>query len=285
MPTILEQGALSVEQFTQFGRDGFIAVRQVYTPDEVAELRDTFMEMGKNGPVEGLSEFGMAYNHSANVKFDQSDPLAFYPRMMHPHNHLDKPVGPVSMKYMLHPKLEPLLAALFEEEPLAVQSMFYFKPPGARGQALHQDNFYLKVKPGTCVAAWVALDDADEENGGMSCVPNTQSYPIQCPEKSNLAESFSTERVPPPAGYQAQVVPLKAGDVLFFNGNVIHGSAPNRSKTRFRRAFICHYVPRSTTELSHWYKTPYRFNREMLSITVSTDGGPCGTAEGQQAPH
>ena len=42
------------------------------------------------------------------------------------------------------------------EEPLAAQSMFYFKPPGARGQALHQDNFYLRVKPGTCVAAWIA---------------------------------------------------------------------------------------------------------------------------------
>jgi len=29
------------------------------------------------------------------------------------------PVGPLSMKYILHPKLEPLLAALFGEEPVA----------------------------------------------------------------------------------------------------------------------------------------------------------------------
>jgi len=38
----------------------------------------------------------------------------------------------------------------------------------SRGQAFHQDNFYLRVKPGTCVAAWVAVDDADEENGSIS---------------------------------------------------------------------------------------------------------------------
>ena len=28
---------------------------------------------------------------------------------------------------------------------------------------------------------------------------------------------------------------MEPGDVLFFNGQVIHGSLPNRSRTRFRR--------------------------------------------------
>jgi hypothetical protein len=273
---------LTDEQVQQFRRDGFVAVRQLYSPAEIKELRETFMNMAANGPVEGLSEI----KYGGMKDYDPADPLKFYPRMMHPHNHLDKPVGPISLKYMLHPKLEPILAELFEEEPVAVQSMFYFKPPGARGQSLHQDNFYLRVKPGTCMAAWVAVDDADEENGGMACVSNTQSYPIQCPEKSDLTQSFTTEYVAPPEGYQPEIVNLKAGDVLFFNGNVIHGSGPNNSKTRFRRAFICHYVPRSTTELSHWYNTPYRFNQDLVSIPAATGGGPCGNVEdGQGAPH
>ncbi|MEJ7654789.1 MAG: phytanoyl-CoA dioxygenase family protein [Chloroflexia bacterium] len=42
-----------------------------------------------------------------------------------------------------------------------------YSPAGARGQALHQDNFFLKVEPGTCIAAWAALDPADRENGGL----------------------------------------------------------------------------------------------------------------------
>jgi phytanoyl-CoA hydroxylase len=278
--------SLGADQLAQFRRDGFVVVRELFAPREIAEIRETFMEMAKHGPVEGLSEAKQAINRGGSAEYAPDDPLALYPRMLHPHKHLDKPVGPLSMKYMLHPKLEPILAALFAEEPVAVQSMFYFKPPESRGQALHQDNFYLRVKPGTCVAAWVAIDDADEENGGMECVPNTQSYPIQCPEQSNVAESFTTEHVRPPAGCRAELVPLQAGDVLFFNGSVIHGSGPNRSKMRFRRAFIFHYVPRRTVELSHWYSTPFRFNRELLSIPAATGGGPCGTAEdGQQAPH
>lgn len=277
---------LDADQLAQFRRDGFVAVRQLFSPAETAEIRDTFMEMARNGPVQGLSEAKEALNHGAAALPAPDDPLARYPRMLHPHKHGDKPVGPLSMKYMLHPALQPILAALLEEEPVAVQSMFYFKPPASRGQALHQDNFYLRVKPSTCLAAWLAIDDADEENGGMQCVPNTQSYPIQCPEQSDSTESFTLEHVSPPEGCRAHAVPLKAGDVLFFNGSVIHGSGPNRSRTRFRRAFICHYVPRNTVELSHWYSTPYRFNGELLSIPAAAGGGPCGTAQdGQRGPH
>jgi phytanoyl-CoA hydroxylase len=277
---------LSPYQVAQFRRDGFITLRQVFSPPEIAEVRDTFMEMARNGPVEGLSEGTGTLNRGGSAQYAPSDPLSFYPRMMHPHNHMDKPVGPLSMRYMLHPKLEGILMALLAEEPLAVQSMFYFKPPQSRGQALHQDNFYLRVKPGTCVAAWVAIDDADEENGGVQCVANTQDYAIQCPEQSNLVESFTTEHVTPPKGSRAEVVALKAGDVLFFNGNVIHGSGPNRSKKRFRRALIFHYVPRSTLAMSSWYQTPFRFNRELLSIPAATGGGPCGTADdGPRVPH
>jgi ectoine hydroxylase-related dioxygenase (phytanoyl-CoA dioxygenase family) len=270
----------------QFRRHGFVVVRGLFSDREIAEFRDTFMAMARNGPVEGLSEARQPGNRGGTADYAADDPLAFYPRMLHPHKHMDKPVGPLSMKYLLHPRLEPLLAELFAEEPVAVQSMFYFKPPRSRGQALHQDNFYLRVRPGTCIAAWVAIDDADAENGGMLCVSNTRNYPIQCPEEANLLDSFTIEHVTPPPGSAAELVPMRAGDVLFFNGNVIHGSGPNRSTQRFRRAFICHYVPRSTTELSPWYSTPYRFNRELMSIPGANGGGPCGNAEdGQQAPH
>jgi phytanoyl-CoA hydroxylase len=277
---------LDADQLALFRRNGFVAVPQLFSSREITEIRETFMETAKHGPVDGLSESHQLWSRDGTVAYASHDPLAYYPRMLHPHKHADKPVGPLSMKYMLHPVLEPILEALLDEEPVAVQSMFYFKPPTSRGQALHQDNFYLRVKPGTCVAAWLAIDDADEENGGMQCVPNTQGYPIQCPEQSDSSESFTTEYVTPPDGLRAEAVPLKAGDVLFFNGNVIHGSYPNRSKSRFRRAFIFHYVPRGTLELSHWYSTPFRFNGELLSMPGATGGGPCGSTEdGQRGPH
>jgi phytanoyl-CoA hydroxylase len=205
--------------------------------------------------------------------------------MMHPHKHPDKAVGPLAMRYMRDERLRPILAELFGEDPYAVQSMFYFKPPGARGQDLHQDNFYLRVKPGTCMAAWVAVDDADEGNGGMMCVPQTATLDIACPEKADPALFFTTEHVEPPPGLEPQMMRLKAGDVLFFNGSVIHGSTPNTSADRFRRSLIFHYIPESTMELSHWYEA-VSFDGVKQEIAVNMDGGPCGTTQEMPAgPH
>jgi phytanoyl-CoA hydroxylase len=271
---------LSSEQIEQFRSDGFVAVRELLSSAEVEEIRETFMRQAEDGPVEGLSEI----RHN-NAAYDPADPLAYYPRMFHPHEHPDKPVGVVSRRYMLDGRLESILRELFDEEPLAVQSMFYFKPPGARGQDLHQDNFYLRVAPGTCLAAWIAIDDADEDNGGMMCVPNTQSYPIQCPEQADASRFFTTDHVEPPAGLEPETVRLKRGDVLFFNGNVIHGSHPNTSATRFRRSLICHYVPRSTTELAAWYRSAYTFSGDRLALEEAQGGGPCGDLQVAAGPH
>lgn len=271
-------GTLSDQHLADFHDKGFVVVRGLFSADEMAELRGAFMDMNANGPVEGLSEIKRRNVDDVVQEYDPRDPLSFYPRMMQPHQHLDKPVGPVVMKYLTDPRLKPILAELLNEEPYVAQSMFYFKPPGARGQDLHQDNFYLRVKPGTCMAGWIAVDDADPENGGMMCVPNTSDYDIVCPEKSDPTKYFSTEHVEPPKGTEPQHVDLKAGDVLFFNGNVIHGSTPNTSKDRFRRSLICHYVPAGTKEISDYYEV-FDFDGCPLDVETNKDGGPCGTPQ------
>jgi hypothetical protein len=61
---------------------------------------------------------------------------------------------------------------------------------------------------------------------------------------------------------------------------------PNTSATRFRRSLICHYVPAGSVELSHWYRTPMRFDGVPVTIPPATGGGPCGTPQEQVAgPH
>lgn len=273
---------LSNAQRAQFERDGFLAMRGLFSAGEIDEIRETFMQTAKDGPVAGLSDTPKARDGAPPLS---SDPLAFYPRMMHPHKHLDKPVGPLATRYMRDARLRPILAELFGEEPFACQSMFYFKPPGARGQDLHQDNFYLRVKPGTCMAAWVAVDDADEGNGGMMCVPQTATLDIACPERADPALFFTAEHVEPPPGLEPRMMRLKAGDVLFFNGSVIHGSTPNTSADRFRRSLIFHYIPASTVEMSHYYEA-LSFDGERQEIAVNMDGGPCGTTQDLPAgPH
>src|SRR5579863_7183206 len=176
-------------------------------------------------------------------------------------------------RYLIHPGVMTCLRSLMGDEVLAAQSMFYFKPPGARGQAMHQDNFYLMVEPQTCVAAWTAIDDSDPDNGGMYLVEETANEEIACPGTADPAVSFTTHLVPIPQGKKAVPCIMRAGDTLFFNGSMIHGSEPNRSKDRFRRAFICHYVPRSTVRISKFYLPLLAPDGEEVMLEPNTGGG------------
>lgn len=255
---------LSIEQRQAFEEDGYLVVRGLFAPDDVRELIDTFMEMNAGGSIPGCFE----------IKPDaatSTDPLKRFPRLMHPHR-----VNEVALRYLLDARLADILADLFGEEPLAAQSMLYFKPAGARGQALHQDNFYLKVEPGTCIAAWVALDQADRENGGLEVVPGTHRMDLFCPEMADLDASFTREYVPPPPGLEAVGVDMAPGDVLFFNGSLVHGSQPNQSHDRFRRSFICHYIGRSAERMSSWYRPILTMSGEEVILDSNTGGGPCG---------
>jgi len=264
-----------------FRENGFIVLRQFLSAKEISTIRDTFMDVGKNGPVEGLSEF----KGEAGLTYKPSDPLSMYPRMLHPHRHPELPIGPLAKSYMLDRRVLDVITELFGEAPLAAQSMFYFKPPGARGQDLHQDNFYLRVKPATCMAAWIAVDAADESNGGMMAVPGTGALDIACPTKADSDQFFTSDHVDPPAGKHPFLLTLKAGDVMFFNGSVIHGSHPNTSKDRFRRAMIFHYIPESSIETAHWYRPLLRADGSEMIVPEATGGGPCGTANETATPH
>lgn len=251
-----------------FEEDGFTVARGLFGYDEIDRLRAEFAALHAAGPVPGHFE-----PHASG------DPLRVYPRVMHPHE-----ISRLALRFLLDTRLRRVLEALFGEEVLAAQSMFYFKPPGARGQALHQDNFYLRAEPGTCVAAWVACDVIDRENGGLEVVPGTHRMDLFCPEEADAGLSFAREYVPPPAGLAAVPVDMAPGDVLFFNGSLVHGSQPNRSADRFRRSFIGHYVGRSAERIGRFYRT-LSMSGERVPLAESMGAGPCGTEFAPHDPH
>jgi phytanoyl-CoA hydroxylase len=248
-----------------FEENGCLVERGLFSAAEIDALCARFTELHAGGPVPGHFE-----PRTTGVD-NPADPLHAYPRVMHPHR-----IDDLSLRVLLDARLREILEALLGEEVLAAQSMFYFKPPGARGQALHQDNFYLRVEPGTCVAAWIACDVIDRENGGLEVVPGTHRMDLFCPQEADAELSFVREYVPPPPGLTAVPVDMEPGDVLFFNGSLVHGSQPNRTADRFRRSFIGHYVGRSTERIGAYYHT-LTMRGEPVSLPESVGAGPCGT--------
>ncbi|MCY4145706.1 MAG: phytanoyl-CoA dioxygenase family protein [Chloroflexi bacterium] len=245
-----------------FQSEGFVVVPGLFAASEIDHIKAHFMQLNAQG-------HGYAGDRPALLGDD--DPLAAYPRLVHPHR-FDK----LSLDWLLDERLRHWTTALLARQPYAAQTMFYFKPPGARGQALHQDQRSLRVRPGTCLAAWMAVDDCDEENGCMQIVPRTQDLPQLCLIAADLSQSFSSKMVPIPPGNAPKSVPMRAGDVLFFNGQVIHGSYPNRSRSRFRRSLIGHYVVGEARQVAEFYHPLLTFAGDTVALADSDDGGPCG---------
>ena len=241
---------------------GYVVVPGLFSAAEVDFIRGHYMALNAAG-------HGFAGDNPSLLGDD--DPLKAYPRILHPHRFDD-----YSLSWLLDERLRRWTTALLGREPFAAQTMFYFKPPGARGQALHQDQTPLRVQPGTCLAAWMAVDRCDEDNGCLQIVPRTHDLPRLCTVDADLTQSFSANTVPLPPGSQPRSVIMEPGDVVFFNGQVIHGSFPNSSQTRFRRALIAHYVVGEAEKVAEFYHPLLDFAGDEVDLGVSDKGGPCG---------
>lgn len=167
------------------------------------------------------------------------DDKRFSLRMFNPHQH-----DSFSLQMMKLPVVRGALAQLMDDEAVGVQSMYFFKEPGSPGQAAHQDFYYIKDDPMTMIAAWIAMENVDIENGCLWVIPGTHKMGL-LPHGAvkNLAEHEAwtdetegidlTEEIP---------VEMEKGDILFFHELLIHSSRRNRSTDRWRRSYVCHYI-------------------------------------------
>jgi phytanoyl-CoA hydroxylase len=245
-----------------FDEQGYLVAHGLFDAEEATFCRDHFTRLREAGEYPG---------DVVGVDPDSNDPLKRYPRMIHMHRW-----DQIALDWLLEPRLARSLTTLLGGlEPFAVQTMLYFKPPGARGQAAHQDQYYLRVKPGTCIAAWMALDLCDEENGCLEVVPGSQDWPVLCTIAADTSESFTDVTVPLPDGAELVPVVMEPGDVLFFNGSLVHGSKPNRSD-RFRRSLVGHYVEGDARECALWYQPALRLDGSTVELEKGVGGGACG---------
>jgi ectoine hydroxylase-related dioxygenase (phytanoyl-CoA dioxygenase family) len=254
---------ISPAQKQQFIDDGYCVVDNLFSQAEVDEIAAFFEDFKANGPK--------IYDGKG---YEETDFTKTQLRAMHPHRYSRK-----AQDWMLHPRVGEVLEELLGRPALGVQTMYYFKPPGGKGQGMHQDNFYLVSKPATCIAAWTAIDESDLDNGCLWVVPGSHRSDILCPETGGekWMEYGDTHITKFPREQKPVAVPVPRGSTMFFGGNLIHGSGPNRTKDRFRRTFIGHYIDEASEQVGRHYHPVLNMAGEVVSdVAVYSGGGPCG---------
>jgi phytanoyl-CoA hydroxylase len=271
-PTLVEvverpdRYSVSVEEYSTFKRNGFLVVRNLVSPTEIAELRQHTEDLMQGRLPEQNRQMreGEKPEHGVAVQGLEAPPEHLSPdekaqyflriHMLHRQLALHE-------RYMLHPRVLDVLEAIIGPDVLALQTMLFLKPPGKPGQGWHQDRFYIPTHPDTLCGAWIAIDDTDEQNGAMWMALGSGSEPIY-PPHANLGYNAFGQRelegikyvngVSDPDDekndlsqiadkYPQVLVPAQAGDVVFFNGHILHRSKKNWSADRYRRSFVSHY--------------------------------------------
>jgi len=125
-----------------------------------------------------------------------------------------------------------IAGALLGEPALLYKEKVNFKLPGGAGYSPHQDApAYPMID--VHVSAMVAVDDADESNGGLEVVSGCFDRVLPLDERGCI-ESSVVEQL------DWQAVPVRAGQTLWFHSRTPHRSGPNRSD-RPRRALYPTY--------------------------------------------
>lgn len=168
---------------------------------------------------------------------ERSDgPLTYRPMM-----HLGSPdLTAVATDPRWAPIVLPLIgtgdARLYWEQAVA-------KPPQARTELpWHQDNGYTPLVPEEYITCWLALDDADLDNGCLWVIPG--SHCNGTIKHNNGAGPFRVGHDGP--AEDGVAVPVKRGSVLVFSSLLMHRSGPNVTD-RPRRAWILQYCAAATT--------------------------------------
>ena len=206
--------SLSKSEINQYNEKGYLAPIDALTKDEANEVKEEIEFIEKKWPNE-LEGLGRNYVHLISPIFD---------------------------KAVHNSKILDAVESIIGKNILACGTTLFIKDPDEKGfVSFHQDAKYIGLEPHNWVTAWVAITDANEENGCMRMWTGTHKTDLKHhSEKFDygtgnlLTRGQTVENVPL---NETEPVILNAGQMSLHHPKIVHGSGVNKSKER-RMGFV-----------------------------------------------
>ena len=198
---------LNEKQLKDYEDHGFVAPINVLTLEEATKIKEEIEYIEKKCPDELI---GLGRN---NVHY----------------------ISPIFDQVCHNSKILDAVESIIGKDILVGGTTLFIKDPDKKGfVSWHQDAKYIGFEPHNWVTAWLAITDANEENGCMRMWSGSHKEKIK-KHKDTFNENNLLTR-----GQTVQNVPLKdttpniikAGQLSLHHPMIVHGSGSNKSNTR-----------------------------------------------------
>ena len=199
--------SLNVKQLEDYENHGFVSPIDVLTLEEATKIKEEIEYIEKKWPDELI---GLGRN---NVHY----------------------ISPIFDQVCHNSKILDAVESIIGKDILVGGTTLFIKDPDEKGfVSWHQDAKYIGFEPHNWVTAWLAITDANEENGCMRMWSGSHKEKIK-KHKDTFNENNLLTR-----GQTVQNVPLedttpnilKAGQLSLHHPMIVHGSGSNKSNTR-----------------------------------------------------
>ena len=268
--------ALTAEAVHKFHKEGYLVVKDFFSAEQCEYLRTRALEIVEKTDFNQhpLVTFGTKSTEQKHAKTDyfitSGDKVRFFfeedaidsngklsvapkaalNKMGHALHFLD----PDFKEITFSEGVKNIAMSLNLKNPCVVQSMVIFKPPKIGGVVKpHQDSSFLYTSPMNLVGFWIALEDADLENGCMWFAPGTHKSGIvgrlkrQC--NGDSVDTVYEGDVPSTKPEAFVSVPVRKGSLVLIHGEVVHRSGANCSD-RSRNIYTFHLYDAGTSTWS-----------------------------------
>ncbi len=219
--------AFTPQQIETWNQDGYLGPIDLYSAEAIGEIRDYFDQLLERTLAAGQDSYSISSAHLKHARV---------------------------WDMLTQPLLVDYVSDLLGENVVGWGAHFFCKMPGdGKRVDWHQDCSYWPLTPSKAVTVWLAIDDADQDNGCMEVYCGSHQFGLIDFEASGSEDgNVLNQSVKNPEQYgRHQLTPLRAGQASIHSDLLVHGSAPNNS-TRRRCGLTLRYSPADVVAYLGW---------------------------------
>ena len=215
---------LTSEQLDHYNNKGYVSPVDALTSTEARKIRDEIEKIEENWP-KALEGINRNYVHL---------------------------ISPAFNKICLNKKILDAVESIIGKNILICGTTLFIKNPYEKEfVSFHQDAKYIGLEPHNWVTVWVAVTDANEENGCMRIWPgshkeNLKHHKQKFDENNLLTRGQTIENVPLE---KTDPIILKAGQMSLHHPTIVHGSGLNHSDDRRIGFVIQSYIGSNVNQI------------------------------------